>query len=222
MNKNIETTKQLVELQNNSKTELAHFKKILEASRAKLGNGYLYEECVAKMRIYQATFGALAVLFFYLAGAIYPKSFTWSASFLMGSLLSTKTLIIAGCIGIGALCSMIGLWLCPIKEFTRLKVSKTYRELWKIHEERKLKKRIPWYTDCKEKLHLKSVLHHLYHDVCDKIDDAGRETITLVEAIKKKEKMTAEYKERLIEQAFDELDSKLLNYQTDFRSAWIE
>lgn len=205
-----------------SKTELSHFKQLLEKSRAEIGNMTIFSLFSKKTWIYRGVFCALAVLFFYLALAIHPKSISWSASLLFGSLISTKSIIITACVALGSIAALIGVTLCAAKELTRFKVNKAYRELWKIHEERKLKKRIPWFTDCKEKLHLKSVLHHLYRDVCDKIDAAGKETTALIYAIQKGDKMTPEYKERLIEQSLDELDGRLLVYLNGFRSSWIE
>lgn len=222
MKTDIDITHNLVQKQQASKTELAHFKNMLEKSRLELGNGSLYSAFVQKTWTYRALFGAVSLLFFCLALIIHPKSISWSASLLFGSLISTKALIVTTCIAIGGIAAVIAFSLCAAKELTRFKVSKTYRELWKLHAERKLKKRIPLVTSCKEKLHLKSVLHHLYRDVCDKIDDACRETTSLIYAIEKREKMTVEYKERLIEQALDELDNRLSGYLHGFRSSWIE
>lgn len=167
-------------------------------------------------------FGSIALLFFFLAFTIHPKSISWSASFLFGSLISFKVLLVAGCMAIGSISALISCSLHVSKELVRAKINKAYRELWKIHRERKLKKKIHWFTDCKEKLHSKSVLHHLYHDMCDKIDLAGQETIALMHTIRKRDKMTTEYKERLIEQALDELDDNLRSYLNEFRSSWIE
>lgn len=222
MKTHLDITDSLIQKPQISKTELAHFKNLLEKSRLELGNTSLYAEFVKKTWIYRALFGSIALLFLYLALAIHPKSISWSASLLFGSLLSTKTLIVAGCVALGAIAALIAFSLCHTHDLIRYKASKTYRELWKIHNERKLKKRINWMTSCKEKLHLKSVLHHLYHDVCDKIDDACRETKTLIYSIEKRKKMTPEYKERLIEQALDELDGRLIIHLNGFRSSWIE
>ena len=58
--------------------------------------------------------------------------------------------------------------------------------------------------------------------MCDKIDDSSLEISSLIYAINKREKMTPEYKERLIEQALDELDAKLAEHLNGFRSSWIE
>ncbi len=215
-------TNKTLEKSHVSKTELAHFKQILSKSGAEVGNIFLYNILVKKTWTYRGIFAALSLLFFYMVLAIYPKSFSWTASILFGSLISVKTLIIAGCLAIGAIAALIGLSLCPIKESVSLKVSKAYKELWKIHEGRRLKKGINWFTSCTEKLHQKSVLHHLYQDVCDKIDETSIEIQTLMHAINKREKMTPEYKERLIEQALDELDGKLEQHLNNFRSSWIE
>ncbi len=205
-----------------SKTELAHFKNLLEKSRLQPGNHTIYAEFVKKTWIYRAIFGGIALFFFYLAIAIHPQSISWSASLLFGSILSTKNLLVTGCVALGGIASVVAFFLCHTKELVRFKTSKTYRELWKIHNERRLKKRITWTTSCVEKLHLRSVLHHLYRDVCDKIDDACRETEALIVAIETREKMTPEYQERLIEQALDELDARLNQHLENFRSSWIE
>jgi len=204
------------------KTELSHFKRIVENSKIALSNLSIYSSFVRKTWVYRILFLSIACLFFFLALAIHPKSISWSASFLFGSLISIKVLIIAGCIAIGSIAALIASSLHASKELVQSKINKAYRTLWKIHRERRLKKKIHWFTDCKEKLHSKSVLHHLYHDVCDKIDLAGKETVVLMDAIQKQGKMTTEYKERLIEQTLDELDGNLLFLLNSFRSSWIE
>lgn len=205
-----------------SKTELAHFKQILQNSRTEVGNLSLYSTYVKNTWVYRGIFIAISVLFFSLALAIYPKSLTWTASLIFGSIISTKTLIIAGCVAIGAIAGLIAFILCPVNEAANFKVSRAYKELWKLHEGRRLKKGIHWLTSCTDKLHQKSILHHLYRDVCDKIDESSNEIKALIHAINKREKMTPEYKERLIEQALDELDFKIAEHLNKFRSSWID
>lgn len=205
-----------------SKTELSHFKKLLESSKLLRGNLPLYASFVKKTWIYRGLFLSIATLFFFLAMTIHPKTFTWSASMLLGSLISTKALIVTGCVAIGSIAMLIGASLRTANELVRFKVNAAYHELWKIHKERQLKKKIHWFTDCKEKLHSKSVLHHLYRDVCDKIDHASADTVALIQSIEKQHKMTPEYKERLIEQTLDELDGRLRMHLNGFRSSWID
>ena len=161
MKTNTNITDKILEKSQSSKTELAHFKQILQKSRTEVGNLSLYTASIKNTWIYRGIFAALALVFFVLAVAIYPKSLTWTASLVFGSIISVKTLIIAGCIAIGTVAALIAYFLCPVNEAVNFKLSKAYKELWKLHEGRKLKKGIHWLTSCTDKLHQKSILHHV-------------------------------------------------------------
>lgn len=202
--------------------DLDVFRQQIEESKAGLHH-QPYTMNKKNTNFYKMVFLGFASLFFILSVTAMAIPTALGCGFLFSSCSKLKMGIVTVCTVLSLLALTMGLRLRAEKEAVILGVRKTKAHIATIYARKKIRLGIKSFFSLFGPERQKAVaLKHMYHELCDKINNKKDEAFHLVNRIATAETLDAQEKEDLLNQAIEEFNHKLHVLTNNFRHAIVK